>query len=258
MILRPLDLPTSDNKNVVDAWSVIEHLQRENYQACWMITQPSHAALSGDLASKLTGPHIPQLDASLIRAIALHDAGWGQPDAEAIVHSRSRSAVPPKSFINIDLPDFLAAWTQSIDIAQKSSKIGGYMVSRHFWRLAQHRLAHADDSETNRKKLQGFLNSESARQTELALGQSCTGDELERLTDLLQLCDLLSLYICCGGQQAVHLPEYLGIKVMLSVDGGKIHVHPAVLQPDARFSVAALRYPVTKEESSREFHVQIE
>lgn len=258
MILRPLDLPTSDSKTFVDAWPVIERLQRENYQACWMITQPSHAALSGEIASKLTGPHVPQLDASLIRAIALHDAGWGQPDAEAIVHSRSRSAVPPKSFISTDLPDFLAAWTQSIDIAQKPGKIGGYMVSRHFWRLAEHRLAHADDSATDHKKLQGFLNSESARQKKLASGQSRTGDELEQLTDLLQLCDLLSLYICCGGQQPVQLPEYLGIKVRLSVDGQKIRVHPAVLQPHARFSVAALRYPLTKEESSREFHVQIE
>lgn len=258
MILRPLAPSPSDNERFVDAWPIIERLQRENYEACWMVTQPSHAALSGDIATKLTGPNIPQLDDSLIRAIALHDAGWGQPDAEAIVHNRARSGNPPKSFIDIGVPDFLAAWTQSVEIAQKASKTGGYMVSRHFWRLAEHRLAHAGDSQANRKKLQGFLNSESARQKKLASGENRTGEELEQLTDLLQLCDLLSLYICCGAQQGVQLPEYLGIKATLSVNGEKIHFDPAVLQPDTQFSIAALRHPVTREESSREIRVKIE
>ena len=267
MILRPLDPPPPAGETFVDAWPVVEHLQRQTYESCWMITQPSHAALSGEIAARLTGakapqipknPQIPKLDASLIRAIALHDAGWGSPDAQMIMSARGRDSEPPKSFLQTGIAEFLSAWTQSIEIAQKVSAAGGYIVSRHFWRLAKHRLAHGDDPQPARKKLQAFLNSESARQKKLIATNAGTRDEaeLERLTDVLQFCDLLSLYICSGAQQPVRLPEYFGVTSTLKVGGTTYRLDPKLVEP-GRFSVAALRYPTTKSESARELDLVI-
>lgn len=256
MILRPLDLAPAGSEEFVDAWPVVERMQRKPYTSCWMITQPSHAALAGGIAAQLTGPQVPKLDASLIRAIELHDAGWGHADAEAIMHSRSSAGAAPKSFLAVDLPEFLTAWTQSIEITQKVSKAGGYMVSRHFWRLAEHRVVRGDDKPADLKKLQSFLNSESARQKKLMTGQTRTLDDLERLTDLLQFCDLLSLFICSGAQERGQLPECFGVKAKIVAQGTEYRLDPALVESEAQFSVAALRYPQTKEESSREILVK--
>ena len=89
MILRPLDPIPATSTDFLPAWSVVEQSQRQITNECWMITQPSHAALAGEFAARMTGVNLPNLDAPVIRAIALHDAGWGMPDAQAIMQSRS-------------------------------------------------------------------------------------------------------------------------------------------------------------------------
>src|SRR5260370_27346372 len=139
MILRPLHSAESANKQWLPAWQVVEQLQRQKYESCWMITQPSHAALAGEIAAKLRSPQFPKLDADLLRAIALHDAGWGIPDAQAITRSRSPKRQEPKSFLHTEIAEFLDAWTQSIQVAQSAGAAGAGIVSRHFQRLAEHR-----------------------------------------------------------------------------------------------------------------------
>lgn len=258
MILRPLDPAPAGVGQFLNAWSIVERLERDRYESCWMITQPSHAALAGDIAARLTGEQIPRLDADLVRAIALHDAGWGQPDAQAIMRSRSRSGEAPKSFLQIEVPEYLAAWNQSVEIAQKVSVAGGYIVSRHFWRLAEHRLAHGSDKPADRKKLETFVISESTRQKKLLAKQDRSENELERLTDLLQFCDLLSLYICSGAQDHVQFPEYFGVNAKLTVQTSDYKIDPAIVKPHSHFSVAALRHPATRDESAREVQVRIE
>jgi hypothetical protein len=258
MILRPLEPPVVTGDQLLDAWPVIENIERERYQQCWMITQPSHAALSGEIAARLTANGVPEIDAATVRAIALHDAGWGPIDAQMIVRSRARPPETPGSFLQTALNDFLAAWVLSIEIAQKDNDAGGYIVSRHFWRLAENRLAHGNDKPAERNKLENFLTSEAARQKKLNAKDSRTADELERLTDLLQLCDVISLYICAGVQQKARLPECFGTAATIEGRGETYHVTPTLVEPGAELSIAALRYPATKQESSREFLVTIE
>jgi hypothetical protein len=258
MIICPLDPARAGSDEFVDAWPIVERLQREHYASCWMITQPSHAALAGEIAAKLTGAQTPQLEPSIVRAIALHDAGWGAPDAQAIMHSRARPAQAPKSFLQTAVDEFLAAWVQSIEISLKQSPIGGYMVSRHFWRLAEHHLAHGNSGEPGRRKIQRFAQSESARQKKLLSQTGKTAGELEVLTDVLQFCDLISLYICSGAQQPVQLPEYFGVRPRLKVEGAVYRLEPALVESGSQFSVAALRFPVIKGESSREIQVKID
>jgi hypothetical protein len=222
-----------------------------------MITQPSHAALAGDIAAKLSGDRVPKLDADLVRAIALHDAGWGMPDAQAVMRSRAAQQNAPQSFVQVSVPDFLAAWTQSIEVALSTSPAGGYMVSRHFWRLAEHRINNAEDAQPDRKRLQDFLDSESERQKKLSVKQGRSSDELEALADVLQFCDLVSLYLCCGARANVEFPEYFGVRVRLMPSDQDFRLDPPLIAAGTQFSVAALRHPATKAESGRQISFQI-
>ena len=137
MILRPLDPIPAASTDFLPAWSVVEQSQRQITGDCWMITQPSHAALSGEFAARMAGANLPNLDAAVIRGIALHDAGWGMPDAQAIMQSRSIGQGAPKSFVACGVGQFVDAWEKSIDVAASASATGGYIVSRHFERIAK-------------------------------------------------------------------------------------------------------------------------
>jgi len=255
MILRPLEPPAANHSEFLPAWSVVEQVQRQAHDGCWMITQPSHAALAGDFAQKIVAPQAPKADAALVRAIALHDAGWGIPDAQAIMQSRSVRQSCPKSFVECSVSEFLTAWEKSIDIAESAGPAGGYIVSRHFYRLAEQRVNHAAQKNSDRDQLTRFIENESRRQNQLAARQERAPAELESLTDLLQFCDLLSLYVCSGAEDKAEFPEYFEIKARLTVENGVYRLDPPILESGAKFAVAALRHPATKEESGRSMEI---
>ena len=256
MILRPLDPIPAASTDFVPAWSVVEQSQRQICNECWMITQPSHAALAGEFAAKLVCPKAPKLDGALIRAIALHDAGWGMPDAQAIMQSRSISQSAPKSFTSCGVAESINTWQKSIDVAESAGPAGGYIVSRHFARLAEH--GDSKDSEAERHTVAEFLKDENFRQAKLAAKQHHSAQELEALTDVLQFCDLVSLYVCTGALASVEFPEYFGAKVRLTPGVEGYTLQPAWIEPGTIFTVAALRHPATKEASGKEITIRIE
>ena len=257
MILRPLDPPAANAQEFLPAWSVVERLQHQISESCWMITQPSHAALAGEFAARITGAQTPKLDAALVRAIALHDAGWGIPDAQAIMQSRSVRQGCPKSFVDCSVSEFLEAWEKSIDIAASTGPAGGYIVSRHFCRLAEQRVRRSGENGADQSNLKRFLENESRRQSQLAGKQERSAAELESLTDVLQFCDLLSLYVCSGARDNAEFPEFFGIKVRLSCQGDGYNLDAAVVEPGSKFVVAALRHPRMNESSARAIEVVI-
>ena len=255
MILRPLDPIPATSTDFLPAWSVVEQSQRQIAGDCWMITQPSHAALAGEFAARVAGANLPNLDATVIRAIALHDAGWGMPDAQAIMQSRSVSQGAPRSFVACGVGTFVNAWEKSIDVAASASATGGYIVSRHFERIAK--VNGSKLPQGDRQTMEGFLHNEAERQKKLAANQERTAEELEELTDVLQFCDLLSLYVCCGACQNVEFPEYFGTKARLIVEADSYQLDPILIEPGTEFAVAALRHPATKETSGKEITIRI-
>ena len=257
MVLRPLETAPAGREDFVPAWEAVMRTQKQHYESCWLITQPSHAALAAELAAQIAAPQFPKIDAELFRAIALHDAGWGTPDAKTILHCRSQKQSAPKSFVETIVPEFLTAWKESIETAQSVSMAGGYMVSAHFLRLAEHRLQASDDSQPDRQRLESFLAGEQQRQKKLAAKQKRSLEELEGLTNVLQFCDLLSLYICCGAPESVVFPEYFGVEVRVRRLPDGLKFEPPVLHPEVRFSLAALRWPETKEVSSQAMVVKV-
>jgi hypothetical protein len=254
MILRPLEPAAPASTEFLPAWSIVERLQRQAYESCWMITQPSHAALAGEFAAKMTGAQVPKLDDALVRAIALHDAGWGVPDAQAIMQSRSVGQGVPKSFISCGVGEFVNAWEKSIDIAESSGPAGGYIVSRHFTRIAEHGAAKYPAADRN--KATRFLEHEAARQKQFAAKQNYSPAELEQLTDILQFCDLLSLYVCSGARDNAEFPQYFGMKVRLTMETEGYRLDPQLIEPGSEFRVAALRHPTAKGESGREIEIK--
>ena len=255
MILRPLQPALPASSEYLPTWKVIERIQRQPYESCWMITQPSHAALAGEFAAKLTGTLVPKLDAAIVRAIALHDAGWGVPDSQAIMQSRSAERGGPRSFIDCAVSEFVEAWEKSIDVAASTGPAGGYIVSRHFCRIAESSAAQITTGD--RERAARFLGHEAARQKHLAAKQDHSVEELEQLTDALQFCDLLSLYVCSGARDSAEFPEYFGLKIRLTVEEESYRLEPQVIEPGAEFAVAALRHPATKEETGREITIKI-
>ena len=126
-------------------------------------------------------------------------------------------------------------------------------MSRHFYRLAQNMLASCNRQD--REKLESFLSNEERRQKKLTLLQPLGHQDLELLTDLLQFCDLLSLYICSGAQENVIFPEYFSTQLRIINRPDGLELDPQWISP-GKFSFAALLHPMTKEVQGKKIEVQ--
>lgn len=201
MVLRP-SAASAPSRGAVAAWDAVLPTQQRDRGDGWLITQPDHAALAGDIAERLSPSLFPGIDAAVLRGIALHDEGWAKFDQAALA-----SAAAARSFIDEYPPTFVDAWTGSIERAAEIAPIAGIIVSKHFWRLASMREL-ANDSSEDRSLISGFISTEQRRQQQLA--GECQRYDIEFLTDVLQFCDVLSLYLCCGASDDVNFPQDFG------------------------------------------------
>lgn len=251
MVLFPI---TENDKTVsapVSAWTAVQEQQTRDSSSYWIITQPAHAALAGDLAGALREDLFGKIDATVARAIALHDAGWSLDDAEQIQNLRAGKQKKPASFLEAGVDRFLAAWTESIDTAEKFAPIGGYLVSRHFERLSQR------DDARDQAKLETFRKRERQRQQRLKAKLDRYEEALEKLVDALQFCDLLSLYLCCGSKTNV---VFSNPKVRLERDGEAYRISPSPFHGAQQFTFSALKHPASgakKRESGANFYINL-
>lgn len=233
-------------------WDAIHPTQRATAPDYWLITQPDHAALSGDIAAALGPPLLPNLSPEVVQGITLHDEGWTAFDAQiAVTDGR------PLSFLDFLPKDFLRAWSGSIESAEKIAPIAGAIVSGHFSRLGRSRLESRIDDAENCGLLAAFLACEQERQKRLLGGHS--REEFEFLTDVLQFCDVLSLYLCCGAVQDVTFPQRFGRKpVRLRREAARSPDQAAVCHFDPSpfaeggvdLAVSARRYPPDSQPST--------
>ncbi len=261
MVLYPQSVETGSpaagvprNKQFVAAFEAIEKRQRQPAQEWWLIAQPDHAALAGDLAANLASPLIPVLDSVALRAIALHDSGWSRLDGGergtgrdlevSLRGPKLDSAGRPLSFLEMSPVEFIEAWADSIQNAEYVGPAGGVMVSRHFCRLAQSRLHSYQDTREDTDRLQTFVAHEGRRQERLLALGSLAAEELDLLTDVLQFCDLLSLYLCCGAADNVQFPQrFQGHSIRLERDGELARLQPALFSSGLSLGVTARGYP---------------
>jgi len=249
MILRPTAPALQRSAHIEDAWATIERTQSVRCSECWMITQPAHSALAGEIAAQLAPEAFGPISDDVVRAIALHDAGWSAADAAAIHASRNGGAMP-ESFITVSAAQTVAAWTGSVETALKLSALGGYLVSSHFSRIARanNRLGPAAAS---------FAAAEEKRRAALLPKLKLPPASLERLVDAVQFCDLLSLYICCGLSTAVEFPQTLSGRKMRAepLDEHELAFSPTPFAKRAVFQVEALRHPRRAAENIATFNM---
>lgn len=243
MILRPFDPASRRPASPVSAWETVLETQHRASQEFWLVAQPDHAGLAGDIATALGPPLVPELSPEVVRGIAVHDDGWTAVDAQvSCAHGR------PLSFLDVQPAVFLEAWARSIQCGEQVGAMAGAIVSRHFWRLGATRLRSGIDSEGDRRELKSFLAQEEARQKRLTAGHS--QQEFEFLTDVLQFCDLLSLYLCCGAEvDAEFAQQFQGRTVSLLRSTGDsrraavCRFEPTPFRDGLDLGVAARHYP---------------
>ena len=250
VIFPILEKPENSN-DPVSAWKAVEEKQRQTAEAYWLVTQPSHAALAGELAAALRDDLFGRIDATVGRSIALHDAGWSMEDAEQIQRLRADLKQKPTSFVQAAPGQFLRAWTGSIETVEKFSPLGGYLVSRHFERISLR------DDPKDQAKLETFRAREKQRQQKLRASLRTEEAALEKLVDAVQFCDLLSLYLCCGSSDAVKFDKP---DVTLSRRGEEYTLTPSAFREHRQFSFSALRHPADsgkKGQSGATFYINL-
>ena len=258
MVLHPISSGESPapsaQSSARSAWEAVELKQKAHAEHWWLIAQPDHAALAGDLAARLDPRFFPKLNEPLLRAISLHDSGWTQFDGgergtgyELEVNLRdpkTDASGKPLSFLEMTVEEFLLAWEDSIDKAAHASPAGGAIVSEHFCRLTRTRLQSHSDTPQERGRLHDFLARQRDFQAELQVRHARPADEITRLTDVLQFCDLLSLYLCCGAAEPVTFPQTLGGQsISISGENGMYKLEPSILGRGASLGVTARRFP---------------
>jgi hypothetical protein len=156
------------------------------------VSQPSHAALAGQLSGFLDQSAFGPIPQEVIAIIGRHDLGWREADETAL---KRADHTPPKSFLAVDPEDAVQAWRASIRFAERPSLLARILTSRHFCLLApQNDSVHYQfwQEETERREL---------------LEQSCPESaDLSRFTAALGFCDLLSLFLCSGVEQSATIP----------------------------------------------------
>jgi hypothetical protein len=252
------DTPSARLAKPRPIWEAIEANQRllDGASEAWLITQPAHSALSGEIAAKLSPQAFGAFDVATIRAIALHDAGWSAFDSELIRTSRDAKADVRRatvSFVATTPKEAISAWTSSIETALKASLLGGLLVSEHFRTIAEMQAKERPGAE---RQMAAFVAQEDARQRKLRSQINLGDAAFHRMVDGLRFCDLLSLYICMGIMEPVALPQRIQQLSMvitpIGLDSLAIEPWPFAAHEEA-FSVSALRHPRTKSVSSATF-----
>ncbi len=216
MVLRPITTDSACDdygQRPAPAWPVVAERQKRRADQYWLISQPDHARFSGELAAQFRSALFPRISSELAKAIGTHDAGWEIFPAEADPSHppRMSSDGRPLAFIEFPAEEFLRAWNCSIERATEVCARGGIIVSRHFCELGGFRLRHPDGLHPGEADLiTAFLQNETRRQQRLLVPAAAEPDELDGLLEVLQFCDLLSLYLCSGAQRPAAFPQRFG------------------------------------------------
>jgi len=271
MILRPEGLVACSAGDFVSAWEAIARAEKTISANYYLVRQPDHARLSGQIAAQLSIAGAPAPDDDIVRGISLHDEGWSDFDcgrerlhATPARYSETNIALDttgrPLSFLEIKAEDFLYAWRGSIEAAEAVAPIAGLMVSGHLRRIGQFGMGTGTYSQDEIQRVRGFLAKEEERGRKLLHLQSRNQKEVAYWTDVLQFCDLLSLYLCCGSEESVEFPQRIGSEgetVMLQVKDGVNALSPSLFVQEVEFAVEAQPYPAEGQMSSAKLNWRV-
>jgi hypothetical protein len=264
MILRPLlsDNSRTRTPELEPAWAVVARSQSLEAPQYMLITQPDHARISGELAALFRAPFMPEVKQPTAKAIAVHDDGW----ARRFSFERDLRGDPPRTntgrpqhFMQVTVQEAIAAWTGSIKAAGEINRLGEYMVSAHFERIGRTRIQMEVDTPDDLRHLEGFVREEEEWQSKHGPEIGLSDGLLSEYVDLLQFCDLLSLYLCCGSTQPAEFPQQFGgEKITISYDDGVYSTSPSLFgNALQRFYLPVRVYPSADDEGHTRISFQV-
>lgn len=248
MIFRSKLAAQESSGSLRPAFEAIAAIQTRAKASDWLVTQPDHARISGELAAAFDPRKVPNVSKAVVQAIAMHDIGWMPYDGDV------GSPRPPKelesggviSFANTQPETFLRAWLGSIQAAQSTGALGGLLVSAHFARLTHpylNRPANEAGTAEQRAQVEQFLYREAERVERLLPQAGLPTEEIEALIGVVQFCDLASLYFCSNPQDPVELPQTLnGSRVQFSFEQGAFRMRPNLLDYVLVLEIPCVRF----------------
>ena len=242
MILRPRNPIPPSTTDFISAWDAVLRTQKQAANGWLLVAQADHAALAGEMASKIISKDFPKLEPEVIQAITVHDDGWKQIDG------RPKKAGRPLPFFEEAPADIFHAWEGSIAVATQIAPIAGILVSEHFCRIARDFARAATTSAEVAQVLTTFVEREIAQQEELREQQNRDAKEINLLVDVMQFFDLLSLYVCCGSQDNIELPQKFNQKTFrVYHEGDKYGLEPSLFDRPTNFSIKATSLSLSTE-----------
>lgn len=173
-----------------------------------MITQSDHAKLAGLFAAHWGNRMFerPRPHASMMRAAQYHDGGWLRYETNPYLDPATGKS-PSYQQVPNDAPQ-LAAYQWAIDMLTDVDSYTGLMVSKHRTGLWQQRYSAITQPPPGppRKltsEVEDFIARNEARQHVITAGLD--RHEVAVNYNLLQVWDLLSLYICSNEQHKDHV-----------------------------------------------------
>lgn len=181
-------------------------IRRPEGESWLLITQPDHAALAGTLARAWRGGPAPDPLEETLLAIAEHDNGWREWEAAPTVNEHGE----PRHFSEMAIADHLAIWERGIARLASISPYAALLVSSHADSLFRRRLDPPRDSPAARRLVAAFRRRQGRLRRSLVATVAADRDHCHGLApprlaanlQLLQLCDYLSLRICCAAPQS--------------------------------------------------------
>jgi hypothetical protein len=175
-----------------------------------MITQNDHAKLAGLFAAHWGNQTFerPRPYTSMMRAAQYHDGGWLRYETNPYLDPATGKS-PSYQQVPTDASQ-LAAYQWAIDMLTDVDSYTGLMVSKHRTGLWQQRYGAITQpppgpSRKLSNDIQDFIARNEARQHVITAGHD--RHEVATNYNLLQVWDLLSLYICSHEQHKEHLIE---------------------------------------------------
>jgi hypothetical protein len=175
-----------------------------------MITQNDHAKLAGLFAAHWGNREFerPRPTTSMMRAAQYHDGGWLRYETNPILDPATGKS-PSYQHVPNDAGQ-LAAYQWAIDMLTEIDSYTGLMVSKHRTGLWQSRYGAMTQPPARppRKlthEVEDFISRNEARQHVITAGLD--RHEVAVNYNLLQVWDLLSLYVCSNEHHKDHVIE---------------------------------------------------
>jgi hypothetical protein len=176
-----------------------------------LIRQHDHAGQCGALAAEWGAPPFRPVPDVVVRAVALHDAGWQEWDAAPQVDHASGL---PYRFFEMPVAAHLAIFRRSVAVAAAESALAGLLVSLHAQGLYNGRFGLLPGvgrrvvSPEEEPAVTSFFGEQARLQDRLreGLGLSAIDPLLWERYRLLQLWDAMSLFSLASSPVVHQLP----------------------------------------------------